>query len=204
MNIGILGAGKIGATLAGILVKQGHSVAISNSRGPASLSDLIADLGSLAQAATSTEAALFGDIVIEAIPFGRFADLPAEALKGKILVTAANYYPNRDGEIDLMGLTHSQFFTRQLADVKVVKAFNTIFWQHLRDQGDPHKPMTERRVIFIAGDDLEAKATVTQLITELGFAAVDLGSLAESWKQEPGQPIYNNVLTMADAAAWQD
>ncbi|NJO85520.1 MAG: NAD(P)-binding domain-containing protein [Synechococcaceae cyanobacterium RM1_1_27] len=84
MNIGILGAGKIGATLAGILVKQGHSVAISNSRGPASLSDLIADLGSLAQAATSTEAALFGDIVIEAIPFGRFADLPAEALKGKI------------------------------------------------------------------------------------------------------------------------
>ncbi|NJO85521.1 MAG: hypothetical protein HC818_01540 [Synechococcaceae cyanobacterium RM1_1_27] len=119
-------------------------------------------------------------------------------------MTAANYYPNRDGEIDLMGLTHSQFFTRQLADVKVVKAFNTIFWQHLRDQGDPHKPMTERRVIFIAGDDLEAKATVTQLITELGFAAVDLGSLAESWKQEPGQPIYNNVLTMADAAAWQD
>ncbi|MFQ3613235.1 MAG: NAD(P)-binding domain-containing protein [Cyanobacteriota bacterium] len=195
MNIGIIGAGHIGSTLAALLVKVGHSVAISNSRGPESLQPLVTELGSLAQSVTPDQAAAFGEIVVEAIPFGRYGDLPIEAFKGKVVVSAANYYPDRDGRIDLLGLTHTQFLTRHWVDVRVVKAFNTIYWEHLRDQGDPHKPMSERRALPIAGDDAVAKAKVAKLIEELGFSVVDIGSLANSWKQQPGTAIYNKVLT---------
>jgi predicted dinucleotide-binding enzyme len=196
MNIGIMGAGHIGATLAGILIKAGYSVAISNSRNPSTLQDLVAQLGSKAQALSPRDAAYFGELVIEAIPFGRYQDLPTQELKGKILISAANYYPDRDGYLDLQGLSHTQFFTQHLMDVRVVKAFNTIYWEHLRDQGDNAKPLSERRTIPLAGDDPEAKVVVSQLIESLGFAPLDMGSLADSWIQQPGEPIYNKTLTV--------
>jgi predicted dinucleotide-binding enzyme len=199
MNIGIIGAGNIGATLAELLTRAGHAIAISNSRGPESLQKLVKQLGSNVHAATVTEAATFGDIVIEAIPFGRYADLPAESLKGKILVNAANYYPDRDGAIDLQGLTHSEFIASHLPDVKVIKAFNTIYWVHLKEQGDLTKPLDERRAIFVAGDDAEAKQIVSELIERLGFAPVDTGSLHNSQIQEPGEIVYNKTMTAQDA-----
>lgn len=199
MNIGIIGAGNIGGTLAELFARAGHRVALSNSRGPETLQDRVAELGPNVTAMTSEDAARFGEVVIEAIPFGRYRDLPADALSGKIVVSASNYYPERDGEIDLRGGTQTELLARHLGGSRVVKAFNTIFWKHLLEQGDTHLPPGERRAIFIAGDDAEAKRVVAGLIEELGFAAVDTGALAGSAVQEPGAPVYNRELTAAEA-----
>jgi predicted dinucleotide-binding enzyme len=136
MTIGIIGSGNIGATLAHLFVKAGHEVAISNSRGPASLRDLVAEIGPLARAASIEDAIAFGDVVIEAIPYGRYRDLPAAAFVGKLVVTAGNYYPQRDGEIDLAGRAQSELVAEHLAGARVVKAFNTIWYEHLQKQGD--------------------------------------------------------------------
>lgn len=199
MNIGIIGAGNIGGTLAELFARAGHRVALSNSRGPETLQDRVAELGPNVTAMTSEDAATFGEVVLEAVPFGKYGELPAEALKGKIVISASNYYPNRDGDIDLSNTTQTGLVARHLSSSRVVKAFNTIFWQHLRDQGDPSLPTTQRRAIFIAGDDAEAKGVVTGLIEELGFAAVDTGTLAESAVQEPGSAVYTKDVTADEA-----
>jgi hypothetical protein len=199
MNIGLIGAGNIGATAARNFLNAGHTVALSNSRGPDTLQDLIDDLGPNAQALTTEKAAEFGDVVMEAIPYGHVESLPADALAGKILISASNYYPQRDGDIDFDGQTQTGRLAAMLPDTRVVKAFNTIYWEHLRDQGDPSRPMDERRVIPLAGDDENAKSTVADLIEEIGFAPLDLGSLRDSHRMEPGQPIYNNTLTRPEA-----
>src|SRR5436190_21594600 len=99
MNIGIIGAGKIGGTTARLFGDAGHSVAISSSRGPETLRDLVAELGPNARAATAEEAARFGEVVLLAIPLKDYTTLPAESLRGKIVIDAMNYYPNRDGQI---------------------------------------------------------------------------------------------------------
>jgi predicted dinucleotide-binding enzyme len=201
MRIGIIGAGNIGATLAQLLVNAGHQVAISNSRGPDTLDGLVRTLGPKAHAATVANAAAFGDVVIEAIPFGRYRDLPAAPLAGKIVITASNYYPQRDGMIDPGGRAQSELIAAQLPGARVVKAFNTIWSEHLKRQGDTTKPLDERRVIFLAGDDADAKQVVADLITEIGFGPLDIGSLHDSTKQEPDTPIYNRDLTVAQARA---
>lgn len=201
MRIGIIGSGNIGATLAQLLVNAGHEVAISNSRGPESLAELVRQLGPHAHAATPAEAAAFGDVVVEAIPFGRYADLPAPQLAGKIVVTAGNYYPQRDGTIDLNGQAQSEFLAKHLPGARVVKAFNSIWFQHLKTLGDTSKPIDERRVIPLSGDDPAAKQTVAELIASIGFGPLDIGSLHESTRQEPDAPIYNNNITVAEARA---
>jgi len=137
--------------------------------------------------------------VIEAIPFGRYRTLPADELKGKILVSAANYYPGRDGQIDLQGLAQTELIAQSLPGTRVVKAFNTIWYGHLASQGDTSKPVGERRVIFLAGDDAEAKQIVTDLIEEIGFGPLDTGSLHNSTIQEPGTEIYNVDMTVREA-----
>jgi len=202
MTIGIIGAGHIGGTVAQQLVDAGHTVVLSNSRGPETLHEHIRALGPNATARTSTEAAEMGDIVMEAIPFGRVTGLPTDALAGKILVTASNYYPDRDGRIEAVddGLTQSEWTAQQVGDARVVKAFNTIYWQHLRDQGNPSLPLDDRRVIPLAGDDRDAKARVSGLIESIGFAPLDMGSLREGGRRmEPGAPIYNKEWTLAQA-----
>lgn len=199
MNIGIIGAGNIGGTLAELFAHTGHKVAVSNSRGPETLHDKVAELGPNVTAMTAEDAAKFGEVVLEAVPFGKHRDLPAEALKGKIVISASNYYPNRDGDIELANTTQTGLVARHLSGSRVVKAFNTIFWQHLRDQGDPSLPLEQRRAIFIAGDDADAKRVVTELIEPLGFAAVDTGTLAESAVQEPGSAVYAKELTADEA-----
>ena len=196
MRIGMIGAGNIGATAARLFLEAGHEVALSNSRGPSTLTGLAQRLGEGARAATVEEAARFGEVAMEAIPFGEFRELPAEALEGRIVISASNYYPARDGEVDFEGLTQTGLVARHLSGSRVVKAFNTVFWKHLRDQGDPSRPMEERRAVPLAGDDGEAKERVAGLIEEIGFAPVDLGGLEEGGRRmEPGSPIYAEDLT---------
>ncbi len=199
MKIGILGAGHIGKALARLLAEAGHEVGVSNSRGPDTLRDLAHEIGHGVKAFSNEDAARFGELVIETIPFGRYMDMPAVQVEGKIVIDTANYYPERDGQIDLGGLSESAFIARHLPKARVVKAFNTISAQHLETLGDVGKPLDERRAIFIAGDDTEAKAIVTALIEEIGFAAVDTGSLDDSRVQQPGTAIYGPDLTATQA-----
>lgn len=201
MKIGMIGAGMIGATLAKLFGEAGHAVAISNSRGPATLAGIVSDLGRNVQAASVAEAASFGELVVEAIPFGHYRSLPVEELAGKILISAANYYPGRDGQIELNGRAQSELIAEHLPTTSVVKAFNTIWYRHLATQGNPDLPLGLRRAIFLAGDDAEAKKVAADLITQIGFGPVDTGSLAESKIQEPGTAIYNVDLTVDQALA---
>jgi predicted dinucleotide-binding enzyme len=201
MKIGIIGAGMIGATLARLFAESGHEVAISNSRGPETLTGLVEEIGHGLQAKTVEKTAAFGDVVVEAIPYGHYKELPAILLGEKILISASNYFPNRDGAIDLRGHAQSELIAQHLPLTKVVKAFNTIWYQHLATQGDPSLPLGQRRVIFLAGDDPEAKLLVSGLIEEIGFGPLDTGSLAHSKIQEPGSPIYNVDMTLDEARA---
>ena len=195
MNIGVIGSGNIGGTAAKLFAAAGHRVAVSNSRGPETLGDLVAEIGPNAHAATVHEAAEFGEVVVEAIPFGLYRELPADKLSGKVLVTASNYYPGRDGEVEHGGLASSELVARHLPGARVVKAFNTIYFERLRDNGRPDAPVEEREVIFVAGDDENAKEIVSRLVEEIGFAPVDTGTLAEGRGQEPGSPVYNVAMT---------
>jgi len=200
VKIGIIGSGNIGGTAARLFHAAGHEVALSNSRGPASLEDEVAEIGPGAHAESVEGAARFGDVVLEAIPFHAYDSLPAQALAGKIVITASNYYANRDGRMDFDGLTESERVARHLGESRVVKAFNTIYWVHLRDQGDAEAPVEERRVVPLAGDDEEAKAVVAELIEEIGFAPLDMGGLRDGGRRmQPGRPIYNEDLTRAEA-----
>ena len=194
MKIGIIGAGNIGANAAKLFANAGHKVAISNSRGPETLAELVEEIGGDARAATIEETAEFGDVVLEAIPFGRYQELPADRLIGKIVVDASNYYPRRDGEIDLDGLTSAEVLARHLSGSRVVKAFNTMYYETLASEGRPDAPLEDRLVLVVAGDDEGAKGVVSRLIEEIGFAPVDIGPLETSGRQEPGAPVYNNPM----------
>jgi predicted dinucleotide-binding enzyme len=205
MKIGIIGSGNIGANAARLFVRAGHEVALSNSRGGEGLAAFVAELGENAKATTIEEAANFAEVVLVAIPFGKFRTLPADAFKGKVVIDAGNYYPERDGkfaELDNDETTSSELMASQLKEARLVKGFNTIWFQHLATQGDTNKPLEERRAIFIAGDDSQAKEIVAQLIEEIGFAAVDTGFLHEGGRsQQPGTVVYNKDLTAREAGA---
>jgi len=206
MKIGIIGAGHIGATAARLFVEAGHEIAIANSRGPETLTDLVSELGEQrARAGSVDEAAKFGDVVLVSIPFGRYKELPAEAFIGKIVIDSNNYYPDRDGHfeaLDTDGTTSTEMLAEHLKGARIVKAFNTIWFEHLRTQGDKKLPVDERRAIFVAGNDEEAKQVVTHLIEEIGFAPVDTGDLGDGGRaQEPESAIYNRNLTAREAKA---
>ncbi|MGI8689640.1 MAG: NADPH-dependent F420 reductase [Thermomicrobiales bacterium] len=201
MNIGILGAGMIGATTARLFTQGGHHVTLSNARGPASLTPLVANLGPNAHAATIEEAASFGAVVLIAAPFKAYDSLPTHTLAGKIVIDAMNYYPNRDGEIAFAGRATSEFLAQSLPGARIVKAFNTMYYETLASAGRLDLPVQERLALFLAGDDAAAKEVVAGLITGVGFAAVETGTLHESSRQEPGAPIYNVPMTQADAEA---
>lgn len=199
MNIGVIGSGNIGANAARLFAAAGHQVAISNSRGPETLEGLIEEIGPGVRATTVEEAAEFGEVVMEAIPFGRYESLPAEKLAGKVFVTASNYSPGRDGEVEHGGLASAEVIQQHLPGARVVKAFNTMYFERLRENGRPGAPIEEREVIFVSGNDEEAKGIVSGLIEEIGFAPVDVGTLAESRRQEPGSPVYNVAMNPAQA-----
>jgi 8-hydroxy-5-deazaflavin:NADPH oxidoreductase len=197
MKIGIIGAGNIGANVARLFVKAGHEVAISNSRGPESLRDLVSEIGAKARAATVHEAAAFGDLVFLAVPWRRSEALPSSDLvRNKIVVDAMNPY-TADGDVfDLNGSTSTEETLKRLPGARLVKAFNTIYYRRLATEGRTNSPIEDRYAIFVAGDDEEAKAIVMKLIEQIGFAPVDTGSLREGGRrQEPDSDIYNRPLT---------
>ena len=202
MEIGIIGSGRIGATAARLFVDAGHDVVIANSRGPDSLTDLVQDLGESARPATVEDAASIAELVLVAIPFGRYGELPAEALRNKIVVDAMNYYPERDGhfrELDDDTTTSTELLAAHAPDARVVKAFNTMKWTDLGERGS-QGPLDERLVILVAGDDQEAKDRVSALIEQIGFAPVDTGGLAEGGRrQQPGSSLYVKPLTPNEA-----
>ena len=197
MKIGIIGAGNIGGTLTRRLAALGHDVAVANSRGPQTLADLAAQTG--ARAVDVTEAARDAEVVVVTIPQRAVPDLPAGVLDGAApgvaVVDTGNYYPQqRDGEIGPIerGTPESVWVQQQLGR-PVVKAFNGIMAQHLLEKGQPAG--TRGRIALpVAGDDAAAKAKVMALVEELGFDGVDAGSLADSWRQQPGTPVYGADL----------
>ena len=155
MRIGIIGSGRIGSTAARLFVDAGHEVALANSRGPETLTDTVEELGDHARATTVEDAASSAKLVLVAIPFGRYRELPPEALGGRIVVDAMNYFPNRDGhfpKLDEDATTSTELLAAHLPDARVVKAFNTMRAADLGERGS-QGPVDERLVMPVAGDD---------------------------------------------------
>jgi 8-hydroxy-5-deazaflavin:NADPH oxidoreductase len=191
MKIGIIGAGHIGGTLARRLSALGHDVSIANSRGPETLAALASQSG--AKAVTVREAARDKDLVIITIPEKSIRDLPKDLFASAdhtVVVDTGNYYPQRDGRIAAIedGTPESQWVSQQLGR-PVVKAFNTMYARNLLERGRA-ADQSGRLALPVAGDDHAAKDLVLRLIDELGFDGVDAGTLAESWRQQPGTPVY--------------
>lgn len=192
MKIGIIGAGNIGGTLARRFTALGHDVSVANSRGPETLADLARETG--AHAVTVTEAARGKDVVIVTVPEKNVPRLPKDLFasipENAVVVDTGNYYPQRDGRIDAIeaGTPESQWVSQQLGR-PVVKAFNNIYAKHLLERGRP-KGKPGRIALPVSGDSAEAKAIVFRLLDELGFDAVDAGTLSDSWRQQPGTPVY--------------
>jgi predicted dinucleotide-binding enzyme len=201
MKIGIVGAGKIGGALAATLVPLGHEVQISNSRGPETLGDVVADTG--ASAVSSRDAVLDKDLVVVTIEQWRVPELVRDAIfdgvpAETIVVETNNYYPReRDGRIDAIedGLTESAWVAEQIGH-PVIKVFNNIYFKHLREKGVP-AGTSGRIALPVAGDDPGAKETVLELVDALGFEPVDAGTIAESWRQQPGTPVYGKDFDAA-------
>ncbi len=191
-TVGFIGSGYIGGTVARLAVAAGYDVVIGNSRGPESLADLAAELGERARAATAAEAAEAGELVVISVPFKAYADVPAAGLAGKVALTTNNYYPQRDGtfeELEAGKVTSAELEQRALPGVRLVKVFNNIHYRHLAALARP-AGAADRTSLPIAGDDAEAKRAATAFLDAIGYDAVDAGTLAESWRQEPGQPVY--------------
>ncbi|MFC4033979.1 NADPH-dependent F420 reductase [Streptomyces polygonati] len=191
-TLGLIGSGYIGSAIARLAVAGGLDVVLSNSRGPQTLAGLVEELGPRARAATALEAAEAGEWVVVTIPVLAFGDVPRQPLVGKVVLDTCNYYPQRDGqipELDEGKVTSSEILQRQLDGAHVVKVFNNIGFRHLaalaRPSGAP-----DRTALPIAGDDAGARTRATELIDLLGYDVVDVGSLADSWRFEPGRPSY--------------
>jgi 8-hydroxy-5-deazaflavin:NADPH oxidoreductase len=202
VKIGIVGAGNIGATLARRLTALGHDVSVANSRGPETLQELVAETG--ARAASITDVARDAELVIVAIPEKAVSGLPKGILDrtapGAPVVDTGNYYPDRYGRIEAIerGMTESRWVSDQLGR-PVVKAFNVMRAQHLLELGKP-AGSPGRIALPVAGDDQNTKRVVRDLIDELGFDSVDGGTIDESWRQQPGSPVYAADLDARDAA----
>jgi predicted dinucleotide-binding enzyme len=204
MKIGILGAGKIGATAARLFLEAGHEVAVSNARGPESLRLLVSELGPGSHAMTIDDAARFGDVVLLAVPWHSPEALPApQLLRGRIVIDAMNPYRPDDGFYDLGDSTSSEEVLKRMPGARLVKAFNTIYYQHLATRGRKDLQAPDRHAIYVASDDSQAKQIVSRLIEDIGFAPVDTGSLREGGRmQEPETAIYNQTLTAREARAF--
>ena len=196
MKIGIIGAGQIGGTLVRRLTALGHEVSVANSRRPESLAALSSETG--ARAVTPEQAARGGEVVIVTIPMRNIPQLAGifdGVSEQVVVVDTGNYYPQqRDGRIDGIeeGATESRWVANQLGR-QVVKAFNNIYAQHLLERGK-RSGSPGRIALPVAGEDTRAKEVVIRLLDQLGFDGVDAGSLDESWRQQPGTPVYGTDL----------
>ncbi len=189
---GIIGAGNIGRNLSLALLARGHQVVIANSQGPQTLTALVEDLGPGARAATAEEAAAAGQYAVVAIPLPATQAVPVAPLTGKIVIDTCNYFPDRLGHvtrIDDGTITVPGLLQEHLPLSKVVRAFNHIDAGKIPTDGTP-AGTRDRRALGLAGDDVSARTFVAGLYDELGFDAVDLGPLAESWRLDAGQPTF--------------
>lgn len=194
MKIGIIGAGNIGGNLTRRLTTLGHDVSVANSRGPHTLTALAEETG--ATPVTVGEAARGAEVVVVTIPLKAVPNLPDGLLdgaaEGVAVIDTGNYYPRqRDGRIAAIedeGLTESGWTARQIGH-PVIKAFNGTYAQDLLDRPRP-AGAPDRLALPVAGDDETAKRVVRELIDELGFDTVDAGRLDDSWRQQPGSPVY--------------
>ncbi|WP_380165176.1 NADPH-dependent F420 reductase [Jannaschia sp. R86511] len=200
---GFIGSGNIGSTVARLAVAAGHDVVMSNSRGPETLTGLVAELGDAARAGTAEEAAQAGDVVVVTIPLGARDQVPVEPLAGKVVLDTMNYYPERDGQVaalDDESTTTSELLQAHLPTSHVVKVFNNIYFEHLaalaRPSGAP-----DRSALAVAGDDADAKATVARLLDEIGYDTLDLGPLAEGWRTQRDTAGYAAVYVV-DPQDW--
>jgi predicted dinucleotide-binding enzyme len=191
-TLGIIGSGSLGGAVARLAVNAGIDVVLSNSRGPQTLRPLTDHLGPRARAATPAEAAAAGDWSLVAVPFSAVPHLPVDALAGKIVIDANNYYQPRDGVVaDLLagGLTAGELFQRSVPGARAVKTFSTIYFEHFlalaRPAGSP-----DRSALPLVGDDDDAKQSVTALLDRLGHDTVDPGATAESWRVQDGSPAW--------------
>lgn len=192
---GFIGSGNIGGTLARLAVAAGHDVVMSNSRGTETLADLVAEIGPKARAATSTEAAEAGDVVVVTIPLKALEQVPQAPLLGKIVIDTMNYYPEPDGRIAGLedeSTTTSELLQAHLPDSHAVKGFNNIHFEHLAELARP-AGAGDRSALAIAGDDAAAKATVSGLLHEIGYDTYDLGALAEGWRTQRDTAAYGQV-----------
>ena len=198
MNIGIIGAGNIGAALAGHFQRAGHTVRIANSRGPDTLHDVARSTG--AKPVSLSEVAAGAELLVLTIPLKSVPLLPKDVL-AKLpatspIIDTGNYYPLRDGTIPALaeGMVESEWTSRALGR-PVIKAFNNIVADSLLHKGAP-KGATLRIALAVAGDNSRAKEIVMALIDQIGFAALDAGPLSESWRYQPGTPAYCPDPTM--------
>lgn len=191
-TIGILGSGHVGSNIARAAIRSGYDVVLSNTEGPETIADLVADLGSKATAATKEDAAAEGDFAIVAIPLSGVEEVPIEPLADKVVIATINYFPQRLGhiaEIDNGSTTAPGILQAHLPTSRVVRAFNMINAEEMSGDGYPEGD-PRRRALALAGDDSEAKALVAKLYDQFGFDALDIGDLSESWRLDPGQPAF--------------
>jgi 8-hydroxy-5-deazaflavin:NADPH oxidoreductase len=199
MKVGILGTGSIGSTLAEKLSRAGHQVKVTNTRDMAELQKIATRLG--AAAATIEDVVKDVDVIIFSIPFKVYKDLPKNLLQDVpeevVVMDTSNYYPLRDGELPgLEGNTESEYISKTLGR-PVIKAFNNILAYTFKHKG---KAANEegRIAISIAGDNEAHKKVAAEIVDITGFDTVDGGSLALSWRQEPGTPAYCTELNAAE------
>ncbi len=197
MKIGIIGAGMIGSTLTRRLTALGHDVRVANSRSPDTLEDLAEETG--ATPVWAKDAVEDVELVVVTIPEKAVTELPddlfADVPDDVVVVDTGNYYPReRDGRIEPIeeGLPESRWVERQIGR-SVIKAFNNIYFKSLMNKGRS-ADSPDRIALPVAGDDARAKTVVLELIEELGFDGVDAGGLDESWRQQPGSPVYTTDL----------
>ena len=197
-TIGFIGSGNIGSTVAQLAVDGGHDVVLSNSRDPDTLTELVDRLGPRARAATTVEAAAAADIVVQATPLKAYREMPVEALLGKVVLDANNYYPDRDGhiaELDNESMTSSELLQKLLPDSHVVKVFNNIWFGHLASLPRPAEH-SERSVLPIAGDDTASKQSVAEFLDSIGYDAYDVGPLSEGWRYQRDTAAYAGIYAV--------
>jgi predicted dinucleotide-binding enzyme len=191
-TVGFIGSGHIGSTVARLAVAAGYDVVLSNSRGPQTLTDLVAELGPRASAGTPADAAGAGDLAVVTIPLRAYREVPAEPLAGKTVIDTNNYYPDRDGtfaELENGSSSESKLLQQHLPGSRVVRVFNDIFYRHLGELPRP-AGAPDRSALPIAGNDAAAKAEVTAFLDRIGYDAVDAGPLDEDWRYRVGTPLY--------------
>jgi len=201
--IGIIGSGHVGSNLAKAAIAHGYDVMLSNSQGPDSLTDLVAELGPRASSAAPADAAAASDFAIVAIPITTIDQVPVEPLTGKVVIATINYFPQRLGhipEIDDGTTTAPGLLQAHLPASRVVRAFSMIDAGDMSGDGHPAGD-PKRRALALAGDDPAAKQLVAGLYDEFGFDALDIGGLDESWRVDVGQPAFVVRQNLAELKA---